>query len=42
MLSGLVKVAGVNLLILDPIKKVPVYDQHLIKPQKDTSLLRVN
>ena len=26
----------------DPIKKVPVYDQHLVKPVTDPLLIRVN
>jgi hypothetical protein len=25
-----------------PIKKVPVYDQHLIKPETDPSVIRIN
>ena len=25
-----------------PIKKVPVYDQHLIKPETDPSIIRIN
>lgn len=29
------------MMILDPVKKVPVYDQHLVKPQTDLSLARV-
>lgn len=28
-------------MTLDPVKKVPVYDQHLQKPQADPSLTRV-
>lgn len=30
-----------NMMKLDPVKKVPVYDQHLVKPQTDPSLIRV-
>lgn len=35
------KAALENMMALDPVKKVPVYDQHLVKPQTDSSLIRV-
>jgi hypothetical protein len=31
-----------NLVKFDPVKKVPVYDQHLLKPTTDAALIRVN
>jgi hypothetical protein len=40
-LYGLVQAGTENLLQFDPVKKVPVYDQHLVKPQTDTTLIRV-
>lgn len=37
----IVKAAIDNLHRLDPVRKVPVYDQHLLRPQTDPSLIRV-
>ncbi len=30
-----------RMMLLDPVRKVPVYDKHLIRPQTDFSLTRV-
>ena len=38
----MVRAAAENLNKFDPVKKVPVYDQHLQKPSNDSSLVRVN
>jgi hypothetical protein len=40
-LNKLLKSALNNLIKFDPVKKVPVYDQQFIKPQTDTSLIRI-
>lgn len=34
--------AFVNFDRFKPIKKVPVYDQHLIKPETDPTVIRIN
>lgn len=41
-LNKVIKAAAENLAKFDPVKKVPVYDQHLQKPPSDPSLIRVN
>jgi hypothetical protein len=41
-LNRVVRAAAENLIKFDPVKKVPVYDQHLQKPPTDSTLIRVN
>ena len=40
-MSGIVKCGLFNMMRLDQVKKVPIYDQHLQKPAEDPSLTRI-
>ena len=41
VVNVVVRAALTNLLTFYPVKKVPVYDQHLLKPPTDPSLIKV-